>query len=232
MEDPLRYFHKKFGFEPAKLEKVVIGEIYSAVKLTNGQIGVCSNLHETIEYPNFESFPDLSKISHRIIYNAYLNAHLNYSGNFFENSDIFNAVDFHQYRNIVMIGYFKPLVEKLEPIGIKLKLFDLFSDDERVYPVEKQSEIIPEADALIMSATTLSNNTFSGIISKISNTCDVFILGPSTPLSQDFFKYGNIKSVFGMQFDIHDDEILRVIGNGKGTRTFSKLGRKLVLKAN
>lgn len=232
MKSPLLNFYNAYGFDAGNVENLVIGKIYTALKLKNGKIGVCSNLHAGIDYPDFNIFPDFTKLSHNIIYNAYINALLNYDEKCSPNSDIFDVVDFRQYNNIVMIGYFKPLVEKLGPLNIRIKIFDLFAEEERILPVERQAEVLPEADALILSATTLSNNTFFDIIEMTKKDCRVFLLGPSAPLSKEFFKLGKIKAVFGMQFDLYDDKVLETIGNGNGTRTFSKLGRKVALIDN
>lgn len=51
-------------------------------------------------------------------------------------------------------------------------------------------EIIPQADILAITATTLVNYTFEGIFRLRKPGAKVLLLGPSTPLSPLLFEYG------------------------------------------
>jgi hypothetical protein len=60
-------------------------------------------------------------------------------------------------------------------------------------------------------------------------SCDIFLLGPSSIMNRDMFGYKNIKKIFGSIFKPDDKNVLNVIGNGFGTKKFLKYGRKVSL---
>ena len=160
--DPLEYYYNKTGYNPDDINRLITGEKFTAVLLANGNIGVCSNLnHKYSPNCNIPEKIDLTSTPHRIIYNAYLNAVFNYENHYDEKLDIFNAVDFSGYRQITMIGYFIPLVKKFDDINIPVNVFDRAMQDERLLPEDKKDEYVESCDCLIISGTTLQNNTFA-----------------------------------------------------------------------
>ena len=77
--DPLQYFANIFPFEKKKIKRYAIGEKYVGIMLNNGHIGVCSTLQNTVEDALMtDGILSLETLSHRIIYNAYVNAVVNY----------------------------------------------------------------------------------------------------------------------------------------------------------
>lgn len=87
------------------------------------------------------------------------------------------------------------------------------------------------ADCVILSGTTINNNTFMEVISKTSDSCSIFLLGPSNILSREMFRYRNIKVVFGSRFRKGDEEVLDIIREGRGTKGFLKNLNKVYLSA-
>lgn len=230
MNEPLKHFFSIYNFDKSQIKKVARGEKYIAVMLENGQIGVCATLKNKLFIDMDKSFTlNLDSIDHRIFYNAYLNALLNYDNEFAEDKDIFNRIDFNNYSNLVMVGYFKPLVEKLRKNGINLSVFDLYSNDDNILQLKHQDEYVRKADGLILTATSIFNGTFTDIVNATDGFCDVFILGPSSILHKDIMQYKNIKTIFGTIFKKHDHQVLDIISEGYGTRYFQPLGKKVYL---
>ncbi len=230
MNEPLKHFFSIYNFDKSQIKKVARGEKYIAVMLENGQIGVCATLKNKLFIDMDKSFTlNLDSIDHRIFYNAYLNALLNYDNEFAEDKDIFNRIDFNNYSNLVMVGYFKPLVEKLRKNGINLSVFDLSNDDDKILQLKHQDEYVRKADGLILTATSIFNGTFTDIVNATDGFCDVFILGPSSILHKDIMQYKNIKTIFGTIFRKHDRQVLDIISEGYGTRYFQPLGKKVYL---
>ncbi|UCH96149.1 MAG: DUF4213 domain-containing protein [Candidatus Aminicenantes bacterium] len=121
--EPLTHYVQKHGVDTANIDKIVCGRKYSAVLLKSGNIGVCANLdnHVEIEIEELKT-PDLKKIQHRIILNAYFNGKLNHLNHYEKNVDIFEDIDFKSYHDIVMIGFFKPLLAKFNRDHIKINV--------------------------------------------------------------------------------------------------------------
>lgn len=227
-QEPLRYFLDKEGYDKNEISRWVPGEKYGAVMLKNGNIGVCATLNHP-QRMDIPPYPDLGKTADRIFLNAYFNAKLNYRNEYPEISDISDKIDFTKYPTIVMIGWFRTLSEKILSQGGKLYIFDLDQTDERVCQPYLIHEKVPMADALILTSTTVFNNTFMGILANTKENCDIFTLGPSSILNQDMFHFRKIKVLFGAIFQNKDEILLKLIADGAGTFTFSYLMKKVFL---
>lgn len=229
--EPLEFLLKKYSFNKDKIKRLVIGERYTAVQLNNGNIGVCANLGATIDINSFNKQLDVKQYSHRIILSAYFNALLNYSNNFSHAGDIFDIINFSSYRHAVMIGYFRPIVKKFNKEAINLAIFDFRENEKNIIPETQKKKYLQKADTVILTATSLSNNTFFQIIKSTNNNSDIYLLGPSSLLNNELFNY-NLKAIFGTVFPENHDRILEIIKAGKGTREFIKYGNKVCLTNN
>jgi len=143
---------------------------------------------------------DYKLIPHRIVATAYFNAVLNYDQIYSKQIDIFNEIDFTKYRNIVMIGYFGSLTEKFRNASINLCVFDLKNNGKHLVDIQKQKEFLKKADVVILTSTSVLNNTFLNIVNSTPDNCKIFTLGPSTILNPDMFKYRNIHTIFWLCF--------------------------------
>ncbi len=230
MQEPVKYFYKKYGIDNNNVNNVVVGEKYLAVVLNNGNIGVCSTLDHSISFEKqeFDNI-DLDKISHRIAANAYFNAVFNYKNKYDCLIDIFDKIDFDKYNNIVMIGFFRSLVNKFSEKKIPLTIFDKKIEDPVLTDMKMQKKHLQTADAVIISGTTIFNNTFTQIINNTTKA-DIYLLGPSNILHHDIFKYKNIKFVFGAIFNKSDNNLLNIIRNNGCTPEFSPFMKKVYLK--
>ncbi len=230
--DPLSYFSGKERFEPNRVARYEIGEKYIGIMLDNGNIGVCAILEHKVESSILISGePDLELMGHRIILNAYYNALYNYTEIPDGAGDIFDSTGFTGYRNIVMIGGFASLLDKFSSRGTSIKVFDRLSDSKLMIPMRRQPEMLAKADCVILTGTTINNNTFTEIISHTSDFCNIFLLGPSNILHRDMFRYRNIKVVFGSRFLKGDEEVLDLIKQGHGTKGFLKNLNKVYISA-
>lgn len=228
--DPLRHYYKKLGCNHSLIQETVLGEKYTAVILTDGRVGVCATLGNEVEkvLPGF--VPDLKKVTHRIILNAYYNALLNYDHEFEVERDIFDEVDFKQYKQIVMVGWFRTLHKKFRDAKLEVAAFDQVQKDRYLSPIGDMPKIIAGADAIVVSSTTIFNMTLKEVNDMAPLYCDIFMLGPSTILHEDMFRYTRIKTLFGSIFKPHDKAVLNIIKSGCGTPEFSGHMKKVFLK--
>jgi len=228
MKEPLHHFYTEFGIDKDAIRQVATGTKYIGIMLKNGQIGVCSTLNQafTPDQLKFDQ-PNLDNAAHRIFYNAYLNASLNYQVEFEDKKDIFHHIDFSRKPNIVMIGNFRPLVKKFMDAGIHLAVFDWIEYDDYLTPLDEMELYLSNARTVILTSTSIFNGTFVKTILQSAETCDVFLLGPSSILHADMKGYRNVKKVYGAVFDLFDERILNIINEGHGTQTFLKFGKKV-----
>ncbi len=230
MLEPITYLFNQNGFDNSKIEKIIFGYRFVAVMNKDGNIGVCATLGT-----NFKDFSldnssfDLNDIRYRILLTAYYNSIFNYHNFKFGNGDIIQNIDFKKYRNIVMIGHFRSTVEKLKEEEIDISIFD-FEDEQTSLPIEQQPDYLKKCDLAIVTATSVFNNTFSGIINKCNG--DIHIMGPTTIMHQYFFDFEQVKALYGSRFKKFDTEVLNIIKDGLGTKQFLRLGEKVFISRN
>ena len=230
MTEPLKYFNTIYPFDKTLIDQLVIGEKYVGIMLKNGQIGVCSTLQNQIAF-DIDTITeiDLCDINHRIIYNAYINALLNYHDNYRSDKDIFEAIDFSKESQIVMIGFFRPLVEKFQTANIPLTIFDLHNKDNIIQPASQKKAVLKEAGTVILTSTSIFNDTFLDIVKNTPQDCRIYLLGPSSVMHRYMLTFRNIENIFGAVFPKNDHRILQTIRNGEGTRSFLPLGTKVYI---
>jgi uncharacterized protein (DUF4213/DUF364 family) len=230
MNEPIEHFMGKHGLDVSFIKQIIIGAKYSAVLLIDGHIGVCANLFNKVDVRSEDlQNPDLNRLTHRIILNAYFNARLNHLNQHTGRGDIYDHIDFGRYERPVMIGLFRPILKKFTQNNIPVRVFDMIKRDVCLTSEEKKMEYVRESDAIILSATSIANSSFSELVASTGENCDIFILGPSSIVDRDMLGYKNIKGIFGSIFKLNDERVLDAIEMGYGTRKFLPFGEKVCL---
>jgi len=221
MKEPIEHFYLKTGFKTGKIKEWVIGDKYVAIMNHKGNIGVCATLSTEMNEGLFRGEkPDLKDTAHRIILNAYFNSIYNYERQYFDIKDIFDRIDFSLQNKIVMVGYFETLYKKFSDNNLQLDVFDIHKESDILTDISKMKVRLSEAGTIILTGTTIFNNTFNEITGLTPRGCNIFLLGPSNILSEEMFSYPNIKVVFGSVFKPGDRRVLDKISEGYGTRGF------------
>lgn len=130
-------------------------------------------------------------------------------------------------KRIAIIGHF-PFVKSLRSEAKDLWIFELpgrgqpgdFTGDE-------MKELLPQAEVVAVSSTTLINHTWGGIMDLISPDACKIMLGPSTPLSPVLFDYG-FDSIFG-SIVVDPEQVLNCISQGANFRQVRGV-RKVILR--
>lgn len=228
MLDPISHYYIKYPFNPFLIKELICGQRHVAVLFKNGNIGVCATLGQTVKDGIPEKI-DLENDGHRIFLNAYYNALLNYNQEYSEEKDIFETVDFKQFSNIVMVGNFRPVVKRFQEANIPLFVFDKTDDDSILLEMKDQMKFIQAADAIILTATCMFNQSFMELIKNSAKNASIYILGPSAIMNADMKAYRNVKMIFGSVYEPFDARVLDMIKAELGTRHFSPFSRKVFI---
>jgi uncharacterized protein len=113
-------------------------------------------------------------------------------------------------KNIVVVGHF-PFVERLKELAKQFWVLEL-NPKPGDFPAQAAPEIIPQADVVAITATTLINKTFQGLIELCRPEAKVVLIGPSTPLSPVLYDYGI--DVLSGTIVTDPQAVLRMIGQG------------------
>jgi uncharacterized protein len=127
-------------------------------------------------------------------------------------------------RQVAVIGHF-PFLPRCREVAGRLWVLEQNPQGDDL-PAASAPEIIPQADVVAISGTTLMNRTFDGLVTLCRPDALVLVLGPSTPLSPVLFDHGvHILSGTVVE-DI--DAVLRVVSQGANFRQVRRHGVRLV----
>lgn len=90
--------------------------------------------------------------------------------------------------NVAVIGHF-PFVERMSDKFSSFTVLELRPRPGDT-PAEKAAEVLPKADAVAVTSTSIINGTLGGILSLIRPGAFVMLLGPSTPYAPSLFDFG------------------------------------------
>jgi len=91
-------------------------------------------------------------------------------------------------KKLAVVGSF-PFVAELRPVVAQLWVLEL-QPKLGEYPASTAPEIIPQADILAITGSTLVNHTLDDLLKLARPETKVMVLGPTTPLSPVLFDYG------------------------------------------
>lgn len=127
--------------------------------------------------------------------------------------------DMGKGKNISVIGHFP----YLDALATEAKSLRIIEKQPRPgdFPEEKGNDFLPQSDIVVITSTTLINNTLSGILELCRKGSIKMLLGPSTPLSEVLFDYGI--DILAGSFVTNKDIVLRSVSEGA---SFMQLKRK------
>lgn len=127
-------------------------------------------------------------------------------------------------KHVVLVGHF-PFVPRLRDCVGKLTVLEKTPTGDDI-PAEAAGQIIPQADLLAVTGTTLINGTFESLLALRRPQTPVLVLGPSTPLSPVLFDYG-VDFLSGSVVEAIDP-VLQTVIQGGNFRQIHRRGVRLV----
>ncbi|MCS7139887.1 MAG: DUF364 domain-containing protein [Candidatus Nezhaarchaeota archaeon] len=239
--------------EEVVAEKVVVGLGYTGVLTSRGHMGLCQtllgemNLHccrisvkaGTLASSKIINLLMMAKswdLSERIVGIAAINA---LSAPYLDGGDevkvfkgnLIEHLDLRRGDLVVMVGNVKPFREPIKAKGCKLVVLErsLQLMDEETLPDVAGDEMIPKADVVVASGTSLANGTIDRILKLAEKAREVALVGPSaSAYPKVLFDRG--VTVVGCIKVLNPSMVLRVISEGGGVREFRPYVEQVVLR--
>ncbi len=127
-------------------------------------------------------------------------------------------------KSVALVGHFPFVPRVRERVGQLWVLEQQPQGDD--LPAEAAAEVVPQAAVLAITATTLMNRTFAGLMALRRPDAVVLLVGPSTPLSPRLFDYGVHLLSGAVVEDV--EAVLRAVSQGANFRQVRHHGVRLV----
>ncbi|KNF08686.1 protein of unknown function DUF364 [Gottschalkia purinilytica] len=152
--------------------------------------------------------------------------------------DPINEVEIVEGSHTVVVGALLPYIKMLIKNNRKFSILELDPSTlkprelEFYVPPDRASEVIPTADFVIITGTTLINDTLEGLLDLVKPSAKVIVVGPTVSmLPEAFYKMG-VTHIGGV-IVTKVDELLDVISEGgSGYHFFGKYAEKMIIKNN
>ncbi|RLF07449.1 MAG: hypothetical protein DRJ60_02645 [Thermoprotei archaeon] len=236
-------------------EKVVMGLGYTCVLTSSGHVGLCQtllgelNIH-CCKVTNKAGSLAGSKIvdllmmakswdlSERILGVATINA---LSAPYIESQqgikvlkgNLIEHLDLRKGDVVVMAGNIKPFREPIKAKGCELIVLERSPQfmDEETLPDVATDEIVPKADVVIVSGTSLANGTIDRILKMARRAREIALVGPSAgAYPKVLFDHG--VTIIGCIKALDPAMIIKVVSEGGGTRELKPYVKQIVVRAS
>ena len=127
-------------------------------------------------------------------------------------------------KRVVVVGHF-PFIEKMRTEIKELSVLELTPRPGDL-PASAAPEVLPQADLVAITATTLTNNTLEGLLELCRPDAHVMLLGPTTPLSPLLFNHG-INFISGAIVE-NVNKVALGVSQAATFRQLSQMGVRLV----
>lgn len=236
---PCEISQRLFDHASRQATEITLGEVriglgYTAVALTNARIGLAATPRSEL-HPGCSVYHLAGKLSgkpadellgylvrgenplERALGLATANALL--ARNISDNpGDAFEFMNIGSLDKVAMIGFFPPLVSKIEQTGASLSIIE--RDRQKVQGKIKgsgsQKHVLKECTVAIITATTIVNNTIKDVLTDLGQPRHVAVIGPSTPLCPEIFR-GTPVTHLGGSVVLERQKVMQVVSEGGGT---------------
>lgn len=150
--------------------------------------------------------------------------------------DAFDAAEIRPEEKVVVVGAFVPFLRALRKLGADHLVLE--KDPSTLKPAELPffreaglaPEIVPQADVLLITGTTLINDTLEDLLGMARPTARVVVVGPTVTMIPDAFFSRGCDILGGVEVTDPDAFLDTLSEGGSGYHFFGKSARKIVLR--
>ena len=150
-----------------------------------------------------------------------------------QGQDAFDLLDFSKAKRVVLVGAFTPYIRRLTRMDLDLTVVEknpqTLGDEAAKYfcPAEEAPKILPQADVVILTGSTIVNHTIDGLLSFIKRSCQVAVVGPTASMVPCSFFVRGVNLVGGMRITDPDNALRILAEGGSGYHIAGKYGQKI-----
>jgi hypothetical protein len=133
---------------------------------------------------------------------------------------------------VALVGYIRPFIPVIKSKAGTLYVIErsMVAENEEVLPDTASEEILPKADVVILTGSTLVNGTIDRLLQLSKTAREVGVVGPTASMIPDpLFKRGATATA-GIRVT-NAERLLQVISEGGGVPQFKGACEQIVIKA-
>jgi uncharacterized protein (DUF4213/DUF364 family) len=161
---------------------------------------------------------------------ATINAVFNTPQTEWDTGNVTTALDVRPYSTFGMVGEFRPILNEVKKKTDNIYVFEQdVSGDGTLYSSDTIPQHLPKCDVVVVTATSLINQTIDEVLSYCGNARQVCLVGPSTPLCPEVFRRSNVQLLAGSVVT-NPQQILEIVSQGGGTMSMKPAIRQVLVK--
>lgn len=150
--------------------------------------------------------------------------------------DAFDAAEIQPHEKVVVVGAFVPFLRALRALGVDHLVLE--KDPSTLKAAEMPffreaalaPEIVPQADVLLITGTTLINGTLDDLLALAKPVARIVVVGPTVTMVPDAFFRRGCAILGGVEITDPDAFLDVLAEGGSGYHFFGKSARKIVLR--
>lgn len=150
--------------------------------------------------------------------------------------DAFDEVGIDPLKKTVVVGALIPIIKKLMSAQADFHILEMdpstLKERELPYyvPANRAADVVPGADLLVITGTTLLNDTLTELLLMAKPGAEIVVTGPTASMLPDaFFERGT--TLLGGILVTKPDDLLDVISEGgSGYHFFGKSAERLIIR--
>ena len=149
--------------------------------------------------------------------------------------DAYDAAEIQAGENVVVVGAFVPFLKSLKRAHQRFTVLEMDSaalkPDELPYfrPADEAGSVVPDADVVLITGTTLLNNTLENLLLLCRPEARVVLVGPTVGLVPDAFLRRGVDVLGGVRVTAPDAFLDVLTEGGSGYHFFGRSAEKVVL---
>ena len=150
--------------------------------------------------------------------------------------DAFDALGLQPGERVVLVGAFPPYLRALrqrqQPFHVLEMDPSALKPEELPFyvPAERAGDVVPHADVLVTTGTTLLNDTLDGLLRQLHPGARAAVIGPTATLLAEPYRSRGVTVVGGTRVREADELLEMLAQGGSGHHLFGKSVERVTLR--